>query len=329
MKRLAVLCLLALLAGLSVRLAAQDYTIKKVTFIPATYHVGDPVELRIAVRSDFADKMVVPQQLSQPSWGSIDSLRLKAGEGEAELRLLFTSFAVGTRSLPAINLGPVVLEGINVYITSLVPEGEADLAALRGPLLVSGVWWRLALQALAALALPLAAIATVFWALPLVRRRVRARREALPFRRFQKNLRLARPGLDGLPALDFYDWLLGAARAYLAERCRFPALAMTGPELEAALASRVHHRETVDRLAAVFVRAARVKYGGEPAGPQSRQTDLAAVEQALGHIEQEERMRRNAEAADAPEAVRDAGMRLGARVREGLRRPEGGNRVSL
>jgi hypothetical protein len=327
MRRLAPLCLL--LAGLPVLLLAQDYTIKKVTFIPATYHVGDPVELRIAVRSDFADKMVVPQQLSQPNWGSIGGLRLIAGEGEVELRLQFTSFAVGTRSLPAINLGPVVLEGINAYVSSLAPEGETELAPPRGPLLVPYVWWRLALQGLAVLAVPLAAIAAVFWAWPLVRRRVRARRETLPFRRFQKNLRLARTELDGLAAIAFYDWLLGAARAYLDERCRIPALALTGTELEAILAARVHHRETVARLAAVFAHAARVKFGGEPVNLQARQADLAAVEQALGHIEQEERMRRSAEAMDAPEAVRDAGQRLGARVREGLRRPERGIRDSL
>jgi hypothetical protein len=324
---LAVL-LAGVLAPQAPRLAAQDYTITRTVFIPAIYHVGDEVELRLGIRSDFAAKMVVPQNLAQPSWGTIRNLALLPHEDEVELRLKFTCFSVGTHSLPALNVGPVVLEGINVFVASLAGTGVAGLEPLREQAAIPDTWWRLLAQAGIVILAPAGLAACLLWGWPWLGHYRRIRREQRPFRQLLRRLQAGREGLAALDGIGFYAWLMAEIRQYLAERWQVPAMAATSAELAGMIRGRIHHQATVDRLVAVFIHADRVRFAGELASAQACLEELELVEAALGHIEQEERMRRRSGLAGSPKNVVRASLELGRRVREHAR-PAGGTRDSL
>lgn len=290
MKRLALLFAVAAAAGAA--LAAQDYTVVSTSFDPAIYYVGDRVEMSMVIRSALADKMVEPKQPPQPSWGVVESVRLLPRADGQELRIVFVSYAAGTRTLPPINLGEVVLEGVNVYVASaLGGAASPGLAPLRGQAAVPGTAWWVALQAALLAAAPAAALLAWSKGRPAWRRRRQRRREGLPYRRLQRGLHAAGAAIENLDVREFYTRVMRDLRLYLSDRMRVGALAATSAELEALLGARVHHRESVDRVVALFRRGDRVKFAGETCSLQVRMGDLHQVEEAMRHIEQEERMR--------------------------------------
>ena len=321
--------LVMLWTGLSAGLAAQDYTIRQSVVIPAVCHVGDEVELRLSIRSDFAAKMLVPETLPQPNWGSIHGMQLIPKDGELELRVQFTSYAVGTISLPPINLGPVGLEGINVFISSLADGAGTTQAGLREPLLSPGLWWRVILQALVIILIPVVVTILILWGGPQARQLIRLRREAMPYRRFLRAVRFGNAEHAVSSASGYYTWLLGEVRLYLNERCGFAALSATSSEIEVFLSSRVRHGETVQALLSVFRHADRVKFAMEPSSSQSLHSDFQLVERAISHIEHEEKLLARTVLGDAPETIKLASRELGKQLRGRLRGQPGGAHDSL
>lgn len=294
MKRFALV--LAFLVVSCVGLAAQDYTVTRTQFIPSVYYVGDKVEMRISLHSAFAKKMSVPQEIPQPSWGKLLSMHLISRENEPELRLVFISFAAGTRSLPPLNLGPVVLEGVNIFVTSTLGTGNTslNLAPAREQVLIPGTILMIAVQILIILLIPASLITVIIRGRPAIRRFRQGRKDGLPYRRMQRNLKIIGHHIEELDARSFYIRIMNDTRLYLSDRLRISAVAATTGELEIALNQRVHHAQTAQGLIDLFRHGDRVKFAGAAASLQSRMADLHQLEETLRHIEQEERFRRHA-----------------------------------
>src|SRR5690606_39522139 len=74
----------ALMLGIVHGVGAQEYSIIESLFLPPEYYVGDPVELRLTLRSRYADSITLPKELPQPSWGAIQNHKSPAKGGQRQ-----------------------------------------------------------------------------------------------------------------------------------------------------------------------------------------------------------------------------------------------------
>lgn len=290
-RRRAALAFLAALA-LALPLEAADFAIVQTLFLPSEYYVGDQVEVRLVVRTPFADALVAPATMPECSWGKIDHIVIARDQDEPEIRIKFTAFNPGIRTLPAINLGPVVLEKVNVFVSSLLTAGNTELAPPQDTALLPGTVLLLIIQSLIFLSLPVGLWFFLAKGRPLFRLVWNRYREGLPYRRISRSLAAMAAGMEHMDARTFYIQVLQETRMYLSDRLRMPALSATTSELDTALRRHVHSPDAVNHVMQVFRHGDLVKFAKEPASLGVRMNELHQLEASLKHIEQEEKIRR-------------------------------------
>jgi len=283
-----------LLFLLPLRIFASDLSITQTLFLPSIFYVGDQVELRISLRTPFADTLTVPQELPQPSWGRIDSVRILRAADDPEIRIRFTSFVPGTRTLPTLDLGSVQLEGVNIFVSSLLEDGITELAPPRDAILLPGTALLLFFQVLLLIMLPLGIWLLLRQGRPLFLKLWSRYRDGLPFRRSSRSLKLLASNMETMDARSFYIRILEETRLYLSDRLKIPALSATTSELNETLKQRIHSVEVVATIMDLFRHGDRVKFAKEPSSLESRMLELHNLEACLRHIEQEEKLKHRA-----------------------------------
>ena len=268
------------ICGLAVPAIAQDpaggstgpVAIERITFVPSTFHVGDVVEARIDLRSS--------QQPAEPSaenpgpWLVVHDLSLlPRGNDRWELRVTFSVFQAGVRTLPAIDLGSFRIENLKAQADSVLSVGdEGTVEALR-PLhpqvAVPGTASAILLAALLILVAPTVVATLSLRLLAASRRFVIQRAQALPRIRLERAVRrqLARVREEPAPvsAESFFVELSHNLRTYLEATLAIPAHASTTHELEDAFASKHLQSGHSGQLAEILATADRVKFGGDSA----------------------------------------------------------------
>ena len=127
--RTAAACLLFLL---TIPVAAQaTYTIQESTRLPADSYVGDPVELRVTIRTEAS--VAEPETVPQPAWGNLESVRIIPRGSEYGVRLVVVPFEPGTLILPPIPLGEIRLEGLSIIVSSVLGAESEELRPVYSP----------------------------------------------------------------------------------------------------------------------------------------------------------------------------------------------------
>jgi hypothetical protein len=266
-------------------LAAQDYSISRTVFIPSVYYVGDRVELRLSLRSSLLDQIQLPQELPQPSWGTIHDIRIIDREDEKDIRILFTSYYPGTRTLPAINLGPILLSDISIFVSSILDSNQQDLVPSRDQLILPGTQLIIILWSLLVLSVPLLWLVIFRWGRQYFALLIARYREGLPYRRLTKNLRDLTENAGAMDGRNFYITLLDLVREYLSGRIRVDARSATTRELEFALKKEVENPADRNFIVRLFHHGDLVKFASQPSTLKSRMDHLSQLQEVLEHIE--------------------------------------------
>ena len=271
---------------------AQEYSIIESLFLPPEYYVGDPVELRLTLRSRYADSITLPRELPQPSWGTIQDIRMLQKGSDREIRVRFVPFEPGTKTLPPLNLGPLVIADVNVFVSSILTGEDQELRPLRGQLLLPGTQVFLVLLIGGIVLLPVAWFFLFRSLRGSFQRVLRLYQDGKPYRKMQRNIRVMRSAADTVQGRDFYISLLREVREYLSMRFHISAFSLTTKELEEVFAQTLTEAEDRKGLSKLFLHGDMVKFANLPSTITTRMSHLDQVERIVGNIESRERRKR-------------------------------------
>ena len=246
--------------------------IERITFVPSTFHVGDVVEVRIDLHT--AREPAAPEAAATGPWLVIHGLSLlPRGADRWELRVTFSVFQAGVRTLPAIDLGTFRIENLKAQADSVLTVSEEGTVEALRPLhpqvAVPGTAGAILLAALLVLLAPTVVATLSLRLVAALRRLVSQRAQALPRIRLERAVRrqLARVREEASPASAeaFFVELSHNLRTYLEATLSIPAHASTTHELQDAFASKRLQSRHSGQLAEILATADRVKFGGDSA----------------------------------------------------------------
>lgn len=264
-----------------------DETIRDVVFVPPTFTVGDPAEVRVILEVGPDVRVNAPEFIPDSDWARIDDIRIEESPGTFTVIVSFVSFAPGTRSLPPLDLGGILLPEIKVSTASLLDDGSVGPRGIRGPLLLPGTRLALALiLALGVAAPPVLYAGFLFlwrWAFRL-RDRYLDGRSARRLRRLIKRLRT---GTEEVVPAIWYTVLTEELRAYLS--------GLTGTDCRSATTAEIAGLpgfERVDSPRGTLLKILKtgdlVKFAGRRSRDKERLDALDAVEEAMRRLDKDE-----------------------------------------
>ncbi len=308
-RRVLLVAMLALAWTSSVALA-QSLTIVESVRLPAESFVADAVELRYRVRS--AVELETPLRVPEPAWGDITSVRVVERGDEYDVRLVVLPYEPGTLTIPPIDLGGAVLDGLS-FVVSSVAEDRVEIRGIRGPQRLPGT--RLVvLAAVLVVALPL--LAALYFAGPgrAAVRRILARRQArVPYRRLLRTIDQLEKNVRYDTARHFYTELVGAVQDLMTGRLGFDCRSATSTELTSylpALAAQCGaEARAAGPLAKIFEAADNAKFAGAQIRRKTRLEQLQLCRELMVELEslRRRRLRARRSSSGSPE-VADAGV---------------------
>jgi hypothetical protein len=268
-------------AGLS---AQNSYTVKQMFFLPPTYYVGDLVELRVRVAADVVP--TEPRELPEPGWSLIRDVRVIPISGEYDIRIAFSSYVSGSRTLPPIVLGDLILDDLRIDTESLLSEPLPKAETVFDPSYLPGSRLLLSLAVGLLLLVPLLSYFSVIWIRKLILKLHQIRTERRPLR----NLTEILEELQAIPSpvnnRNFYIKLTGGFRHYLARKFGEEISSLTSEELENTLTARCPEVPELTQVAGELLRFDSIKFGGLKSTPARRGRDLSEVRAAATTLEE-------------------------------------------
>ena len=274
--RILLLPLALLICG---SLSAQA-VLTDIRFIPPTFFVGDQVELSISFDLDGPMAIEVPETLPESDWVEIRDIFVETDDQSVTVIIAFTPFAAGTRTLPPMELGALLLKDIKVPTYSILQNTHDGVRSLRGQLLMPGT--RLAV----ALILSLMAMAPflgyglfrILWnRFKKSRQLYRTGRPARRLRRLMKNLNA---GVGSKTASLWYYELTEGLRTYLSARVGHDCQSATTVEISEM--PEFLGKDTPQlRLLDVLQEGDMVKFAGRFADDRSLHKTLDKVNSAV------------------------------------------------
>ena len=271
---------------------AAPVRIEQVTFIPARFTVGDPVELQLVLAGlpsglDGRPPRPAATAASPLAPVVIDGIALTplAG-GRHLLRLSFRSFQPGVAALPAVDLGGgVVMELPHARTAATLPDGAGRLAPARGPLALPGTGLRLAAVVALLLAAPSAAVFGARRAARVLGRLLAAGRRRGPRLRFERDLRALRG--RGPAGAAYSAEVARLTRRFLAARLQVPARSKTASELPALLAGAGLTPHAAAAVTQAVAATERFTFGGAPLADRDAAALAALARSAVAAAERE------------------------------------------
>ncbi len=263
-------------------------TITDVSFLPGTFYIGDTVEVRILIRDRELGEIVIPEVFPDTEWLTFKEIVVLSRPTGVEVRVLFQPFFIGSRTMPLIDLGSVVLDGVTVFVTSILSEETRDLAVMRDQLQLPGT--RLLLGFLVALLLvvPLTlAYAGGFFRRVSAAIRIRYR-ESMPYRRFLKQVKQLEHEVNELDSRKFYIRLMELVRRYLDRRFAVGVISSTTAELPGLLERTGIPEDIREQIVQVFRFGDLVKFASRRAGIEKRLAHLKVIRSAAISIHREQ-----------------------------------------
>jgi hypothetical protein len=251
----------------------EQVVLEATTFAPATFAVGDLVELRILLRSKLEPNQ--PRIEDGGPWLRAHSAELlPRGNDRWELRVTFSVFQPGIQTLPAIELGAFRIENVRVQADSVLGSttdvgATTALQPLRRQAVMPGTTSRILAALLLVFAAPSLAAAVILRARTRIRAFLAERAHTRPRLRLERSMRrqLARLDADAsqVTAEAFFVELSHNLRDYLEATFDIPAQASTTHELHEAFAAQRLAGHGGEELTEILATADRVKFGGDSA----------------------------------------------------------------
>jgi hypothetical protein len=290
MKRENIFCrvfflLLCALASAPFLGADGRYTVENIQFIPPVYYVGDRVEMRAVIRSASGVRILPPKEFPQIEWGEFHNANIIPRGDLAELHIFFTAYQTGSKVIPNLVCGDIVLRGLSVSVRSLTEDGPREPAPAHGNLLPPSTRLIIALGAGFLIAAPLTVLAGFIWLRPRLGKIIGNYRQRRNYRRLKKNLALLRGRAGETDSRQFYISLLEALKLCLNRHIKANCLAFTTRELETVFGKTFECPRDGQALLDIFRFGDEVKFGGKESSREKRLQDLGLACAILWRLE--------------------------------------------
>lgn len=285
-----------LLSIAAASLGAQSrYTVGSIGLLPARFYVGDPVEMYVRVNLERDVSLAPPERLPvapRLELREVVCSRIRSTEWDVQIR--FTSFQPGIAPLPPLDLGGIVLSGLEIETRSVVEDrADSELKPPRKQLAVPGTWSKVGIAVFFLLAcVPL--VLLVLRLAPAWIEGARAlQRRILPVQRVKAALRRLARVLSAADGRRFFIELTRAFRAYLAARLAFEAETATTREIGRELPSRFPEAVAdpdglAEEVVSLLRQADFVKFGGRTCREEEMRAALLWTERLVDAIERGE-----------------------------------------
>ena len=284
MKKLAFLFFAALISGAS--FADSGGRVESTMFLPPDFFVGDVVELRMVVVPASGAVLSIPKDLPEPFWMSISSLSMRElSGGKYELRLIFSSFYPGTRTLPALHLGDMLIDRVKIHTKSVLNEEDLKLEEIRPPMLLPGTVLILVILTLAILGGPLLTVFSISFIRNASRRFMERLQWKLPYRRFSKLMKDLNANFFSMSDRDFYFALSEGLRNYLSDRTGEDFLTVTLEEIGGMMPSYLKDFEDQKQMIKLLHYADLIKFSGGGSILEKKRRDLDDAYNLIRSIE--------------------------------------------
>mgnify|MGYP006294012825 CR=1 FL=1 len=259
--------------------------------------MGDNVELRVVFVPDGGMRVSGPEDMPMLSWIDFHDVTVLQEDGQWQARIRFSSYAPGTRSLPPIELGDVVLDSVKIHTRSILNEESHDFYGIKDQLLVPGT--RIALALIVAV-LFFGPVLVLNFAGKLQRGLssfVAAQRGRRPSKRLNRVLKELRETQDQMSSRRFYIVLDEELRRYLSERTGSDFRSITSSEFATHFRDVFpeSYEERVKEVGELMQRSDMVKFGGENSEKRRRDADMDTVSHVVQEVERLEAERRRRE----------------------------------
>lgn len=273
---------LFLILILSPRISAQS--VSDVSFLPPTFYIGDLVEARIVIRDLSLEETVIPDSFPDADWITFrEVLALRRPDG-IELRISFIPYFVGSRTMPPIDIGGMVVQDIAVFVASILEIEGRDLSPMQDQILLPGTRLFFAVIAALLLVIPLLAI----FAGGILKRSFDSLKnkfkESMPYRRLLKQLRSLEQEMHELDGRTFYIKMTALVRKYLEQRFNIRVVSSTTAELPLVLEKTSMPEEVRKKIVAVFRFGDLVKFANQRAKLDQRKNHLDDLRNAVMRV---------------------------------------------
>lgn len=253
-------------------------------FLPKEYYVGDKVELRIKLTIEEGYTLQLPENIPESSWMNFHSIEITKIDKNSELRIVFSSFIPGTRSLPSLNLGGVVLNSVKLHTSSLIDSTGNDFVGIEDQLLLPGTKLILVLVVGTLFLGPL----LIFMLLGPLRKKitdfVRIGRGRRPIKRLNKILRELEDQKGRISCRRFYIRLSREVREYLSKRSDIDFITLTTKDMSLALNKVVNTEFAVD-ISEMMKLADSIKFGRLTTNDTRKISDIILIRNVSSFVE--------------------------------------------
>ncbi len=256
-----------------------------VHFLPPEYFVGDTVEMRVVLDPD-GESILAPAALPRVDWMVFRDAVVEPVGDSLELRLFFSSFAPGTRTLPDVNFRGYTLKGMKIHTSSILKENDnGEIAELQGQLYLPGTFFLIFITAFLVFAGPVIVITSAGF----VRRRTRSLFLTLsrrrPYWRLRHDLKELSSQTLIMPDRDFYYALSDAIRSYISRRTGIDCITTTIHEIRIVMLDIFPEQDSALRLIHFLEYADTIKFAGREAGAAQKGDDLLRLRELSAEIE--------------------------------------------
>jgi len=254
-------------------------------FLPKEYFVGDKVELRIKINIEDGFKLQLPVKLPESSWVIINSVDISGSEKVPELKILFTPFIPGTRSLPTLSFGEIIINSVKIHTSSLIDSRDSEFVGIMNQAVLPGTKFVLILL------IGLLFFSPIFFILLLgplrgkigniIKKNIGLR----PYRKLNRNLKDLEFQRNGISCRRFYIRLSGSIREYLSKRTDTDFITLTTSDMEDSFFKILGNRELSEELYKMMQLSDKIKFGNVTTNDEQKMIDIELIKKVSEFLE--------------------------------------------
>ncbi|MCD6397159.1 MAG: hypothetical protein J7L71_06435 [Spirochaetaceae bacterium] len=256
-------------------------------FLPKEYFVGDKVELRIKLNIEDGFSLQLPAKIPESSWVNINSVDISGSEKVPELKILFTPFIPGTRSLPTLSFGEIIINSVKIHTSSLIDSRDSEFVGIMNQALLPGTKFGLILL------IGILFFSPIFFILLLgplrskifyiIKKNIGLR----PFRKLNRNLKDLEIQKSGISCRRFYIRLSGSIREYLSKRTDTDFITLTTSDMKNSFVKILGNRELSEELYKMMRLSDKIKFGNVTTTDEQKMIDIELIKKVSEFLELE------------------------------------------
>jgi len=279
--------LVLLLAAAAAGAQEDQSPVTETVFVPPVAFVGDLVEARLTLILPEGKALLPPLSLPTQDWVLLRDVQVRHDPPFERVTIKYIPFAPGTKTLPALVLGDITLDGVRITTNSLLgKDAPAELAPPREQMLLPHTELFVFLAFLFVIVLPLAAWRFARPARQLLRTLLRRSDRRKAWRQLNKDVKKLQGRLSAVSGPEFYTEFSRLMRTYLSRRFDRDFGSLTAGEVRGLL-QPLPPAWTAEWVRLVH-RADVVRFDAQDPPGQERLDDLESLRREAGRLEGKE-----------------------------------------